>query len=194
RYFASEGFLPGYSFPRLPLSAFIPARRGRKGRDEYVQRPRFLAISEFGPRSIVYREGARYVINRIFLPAERDDENRLPMSVVKQCSSCGYPHPVDPNEPGLDMCESCGAPLEPPLTRLFRLQNVGTKRRDRINSDEEERVRQGFELRTGVRFAERDGRGMRVAHLVSEGSTWGKLAYGGGAPVWRGTLLSSRRA
>ena len=25
RYFASEGFLPGYSFPRLPVSAFIPA-------------------------------------------------------------------------------------------------------------------------------------------------------------------------
>ena len=24
RYFASEGFLPGYNFPRLPLSAFIP--------------------------------------------------------------------------------------------------------------------------------------------------------------------------
>src|SRR5262249_51194481 len=27
RYFASEGFLPGYNFPRLPLSAFIPARK-----------------------------------------------------------------------------------------------------------------------------------------------------------------------
>ncbi|MCK5802333.1 MAG: DEAD/DEAH box helicase, partial [Lentisphaeria bacterium] len=26
RYFASEGFLPGYNFPRLPLSAFIPGR------------------------------------------------------------------------------------------------------------------------------------------------------------------------
>ena len=24
RYFASEGFLPGYSFPRLPISAFVP--------------------------------------------------------------------------------------------------------------------------------------------------------------------------
>jgi hypothetical protein len=24
RYFASEGFLPGYNFPRLPLSAFLP--------------------------------------------------------------------------------------------------------------------------------------------------------------------------
>ena len=30
RYFASEGFLPGYNFPRLPLSAYIPARRARK--------------------------------------------------------------------------------------------------------------------------------------------------------------------
>ena len=28
RYFASEGFLPGYSFPRLPLAAYIPAPRG----------------------------------------------------------------------------------------------------------------------------------------------------------------------
>ena len=33
------------------------------------------------------------------------------------------------------------------------LQNVATKRRDRINSDEEERLRMGYELRTAVRFA-----------------------------------------
>ncbi len=37
RYFASEGFLPGYNFPRLPLSAFVPARRRRKGRDEFCR-------------------------------------------------------------------------------------------------------------------------------------------------------------
>src|SRR5207245_6360008 len=47
RYFASEGFLPGYNFPRLPLAAFIPGRRQKS--DEFVSRPRFLAISEFGP-------------------------------------------------------------------------------------------------------------------------------------------------
>ena len=29
RYFASEGFLPGYSFPRLPLAAYIPGLAGR---------------------------------------------------------------------------------------------------------------------------------------------------------------------
>ena len=56
RYFASEGFLPGYNFPRLPLSAFIPGRAGSRDQ-EYLNRPRFLAISEFGPKSLVYHEG-----------------------------------------------------------------------------------------------------------------------------------------
>jgi hypothetical protein len=68
RYFASEGFLPGYSFPRLPLSAFIPGRRQAQGNDEFLSRPRFLAISEFGPRNFIYHEGSRYVINRVILP------------------------------------------------------------------------------------------------------------------------------
>jgi hypothetical protein len=68
RYFASEGFLPGYSFPRLPLSAYIPARRIKSQNDEFLSRPRFLAISEFGPRSIIYHEGSRYIINKVNLP------------------------------------------------------------------------------------------------------------------------------
>ncbi|MCB0013267.1 MAG: DEAD/DEAH box helicase, partial [Anaerolineales bacterium] len=73
RYFASEGFLPGYNFPRLPLSAYIPGRRGRRGDDdEFLQRPRFLAISEFGPQSIIYHEGSRYVINQVILPVTGD--------------------------------------------------------------------------------------------------------------------------
>ena len=42
RYFASEGFLPGYNFPRLPLSAFIPGRRQvrEKEGEEFLSRPR----------------------------------------------------------------------------------------------------------------------------------------------------------
>jgi hypothetical protein len=42
RYLASEGVLPGYNFPRLPLMAFIPARREKVGRDSFLARPRFL--------------------------------------------------------------------------------------------------------------------------------------------------------
>ena len=93
RYFATEGFLPGYSFPRLPISAFIPGRRIRQ-RDEFLSRPRFLAITEFGPRAIIYHEGSRYLINQIIMPADGDDDELL-TTQVKQCGNCGYLHPVE---------------------------------------------------------------------------------------------------
>ena len=57
RYLASQGFLPGYNFPRLPLMAFIPARKEKVGRDSFLTRPRFLGLSEFGPRSIIIPRG-----------------------------------------------------------------------------------------------------------------------------------------
>ncbi len=69
RYLASEGFLPGYSFPRLPLAAYVPGSRRRGvGDGDYIQRPRFLAINEFGPGALIYHEGARYEVYRIQLP------------------------------------------------------------------------------------------------------------------------------
>ena len=40
---------------------------------------------------------------------------------------------------------------------MLRLQNVATRRRDRINSDEEERTRLGYEVRTVMRFKEISG-------------------------------------
>ena len=154
RYFASEGFLPGYNFPRLPLSAFLPSRRRGQGWDDFLSRPRFLAISEFGPRSIVYHEGARYVISKVILPVE-GDETRLKRRAIR-CTSCGYLHGLR-DEPGPDLCESCGTALPQPMENLFRMQNVATRRRERINSDEEERFRLGFEINTAVRFATRAG-------------------------------------
>jgi hypothetical protein len=99
RYFASEGFLPGYSFPRLPLSAFIPARRGRGDTDgQFLSRPRFLAISEFGPRSLIYHEGARYQVNRVILPVGAASETDTPVltSEAKRCETCGVPPPHQP--------------------------------------------------------------------------------------------------
>ena len=40
-----------------------------------LQRPRFLAIAEFGPNSLVYHEGKAYRCNRAKLPAGSRDEN-----------------------------------------------------------------------------------------------------------------------
>lgn len=192
RYFASEGFLPGYSFPRLPLSAFIPARRRTDGKDEFLSRPRFLAISEFGPRSIIYHEGARYIVNKVILPAIDEDGN-LPLKNIKQCEKCAYLHPVNDGV-GDDLCNQCGAALPLARPRLFRLENVVTKRRDRISSDEEERLRQGYEIRTGFRFAEHGGRpSYRIATVEVSGETIGTLVYGDSATLWRINLGWSRR-
>jgi hypothetical protein len=176
RYFASEGFLPGYNFPRLPLSAYIPARRSRQSRDEFVSRPRFLAITEFGPRSIVYHEGSRYQINRVILPVQ--DDERLATEQAKLCPACGYLHPVADGV-GPDRCERCETALAPPLSPMFRLQNVSTKRREKINSDEEERRRMGYQVQTGVRFAEHVGRpSCRTATVEADGEGLATLTYG----------------
>jgi ATP-dependent helicase YprA (DUF1998 family) len=196
RYFASEGFLPGYSFPRLPLSAYIPGgRRRRQDRDEFVSRPRFLAISEFGPRAIVYHEGARYRINRVILPMEREGErNELVTHSAKQCGRCGYLHRILA-EPGPDVCDRCGVELPAPLRPLFRMENVSTRRTDRISSDEEERLRLGYEVRTAVCFVEYDGRVAQRTALVKEGDRLiATLAYGDTATIWRVNVGWKRRA
>jgi hypothetical protein len=66
------------------LSAYIPGRRIRGDKDEFLSRPRFLAISEFKPRSIIYHEGSRYIINKVNLPISESGEG-LATSRAKQC-------------------------------------------------------------------------------------------------------------
>ena len=189
RYFASEGFLPGYSFPRLPISAFIPGRRLATGTDEFLSRPRFLAVSEFGPGNFVYHEGSRYVINRVILPVsditDPSTGRTVNTTAAKICVRCAYVHPVAQGD-GLDLCEKCGAPLPPVMRQLFRMQNVTTRRRDRINSDEEERQRKGYELQTAVRFADVRGHSaVQTASVQGPAGTLAKVAYGHASTIWR---------
>lgn len=186
RYFASEGFLPGYNFPRLPISAFIPARRSKQD-DEFVSRPRFLAISEFGPRSFVYHEGSRYIINRVMLPVGADESITV---TAKLCPHCSYFHRGETH----DLCENCGGGLKDSMKTLLRLQNVSTRRKDKISSDEEERVRLGFEVVTAIRFEEQGGhRRIRTGKASSDGEEILTLDYGQAATLWRINLGWKRR-
>ena len=192
RYLACEGFLPGYNFPRLPLSAFIPGKKQQKGRDEFLSRPRFLAISEFGPRAVVYHEGARYRINRVIIPAadaQNKDADGAILTSIKQCAECGYV-----NLPTDDKCRMCGQLTGHAVNNFFRLQNVSTKRIDRIHADEEERLRMGYEIKTGVKFEERNGMPVyKVAEIMHAGKTIAKLTFGQAATIWRINLGWSKR-
>lgn len=184
RYFASEGFLPGYNFARLPLSAYIPGRRGSRHKtDGYLSRPRFLALSEFGPNAIVYHNGAKYEAHKVIVPA-RGETSELPTTSAQRCENCGYLHHGSATQ-ARDVCENCGAPLAPARPNLFRMTSVATRRRERISSDEEERRRIGFEVRSGLRFASRGGQADRVEAVASAQSPLLNLTYGDGATLWR---------
>lgn len=188
RYLASEGFLPGYSFPRLPLSAFMPGRKDASGRSELISRPRFLAISEFGPGAIIYHEGSRYKIHKVILPPREivGDQGIVSLNSVKQCSRCGYIQSTDPSDTH-DICAHCGSRLGGAIPNAFRMENVVARRVDRISSDEEERQRLGYELRVGFQFAVRGGVvSHRKAEVISfEGQPLAELTYAPGATVYR---------
>ncbi len=190
RYFAAEGFLPGYNFPRLPLSAFVPGRRQRRGRDEFVSRPRFLAISEFGPRTLIYHEGARYRVYKVNLDFGSDDieaTHALVTATLKRCSSCGYAHLEQGNNLA-EVCDRCGAALDGPsrVQNLVQLQNVTLKLTQRITCDEEERQRFGYRLVTSYRFPEIGGKLDRKDAEIFCGDTLAlRLSYGDATDLYR---------
>ena len=190
RYFAAEGFLPGYNFPRLPLSAYVPGRGRRKGRDEFVSRPRFLAISEFGPRALVYHEGGRYRVYKVNLDFSTDDieaTHELPTATMKRCVKCGYAH-VEEGTQLAEVCDRCGDALDVParIDQLVHLQNVSLKLAQRITCDEEERQRFGYNIKTAYRFPQVGGaQDRKDADVFVDGTKAMRLSYGDATALYR---------
>lgn len=188
RYLATEGFLPGYNFPRLPLMAYIPATSDGRGRQTYLQRPRFLALSEFGPRSLVYHEGRAYRVVRAMLALSHQASNtadvHLPTKKVRICKACGAGHWND----DASLCHACGASLGDAeiVNHTYRIENVSTQPAERITANDEERQRQGFELQTTFEWATRDHEldARKGVAFDSEGEI-ARLAYGPGAAITR---------
>lgn len=202
RYFGSEGFLPGYSFPRLPLSAFIPQRRTDDDRLPTITRPRFLAISEFGPKTLIYHNGSRYQVTRVIMPIDadaiRDDGAAAITRHAAMCITCGHFYDHD-DATSLDTCLACGTDLGTARkwSNLFRMSSVSTSKRQNISSDEEERTRLGYEIRTGFTFARRAGDkvdAVRATVTAAEGTELLELTYAPTATLTRLNLGWSRRA
>lgn len=199
RYLASQGFLPGYNFPRLPLLAWIPGRgtnaNGKDDEGSMVSRPRFLALSEFGPRSLIYHEGRMFRVIRAKLnvgAAEHISANsELATLTARVCAHCGYGHMgIDPvSEPLANVCERCGTTLtdDDRISQLYRIEAVETVAVERISINDEERQRQGFDLQTIYRFLPGpDGIIQRTDAVVSLGDDiLAKLTYAPAARIWR---------
>lgn len=200
RYLASQGFLPGYNFPRLPLMAWIPARGGQavNGKDDegsMVSRPRFLALSEFGPRSLIYHQGRMYRVVRAKLNVGNTDHisgnSQLATIASLVCSQCGYGHLGESGgeQPLVNRCENCDALLTEHdwVRELYRIETVETVATERISINDEERQRQGFELQTTYRFLPGpDGRIQQQKATIQQGEdVLGELTYAPAAQIWR---------
>ena len=197
RYLATEGFLPGYNFPRLPLMAFIPSTNDGRGRHTYLQRPRFLALSEFGPRSLIYHEGRSYRVVRALLSLGKKEtvspSANLPTLHVRVCRDCGGGHFNEDDS----MCHACGQSLGDAeiVSHVYRIENVATHPTERITANDEERQRQGFELQTTFVWARRDGElDVRKGSAADDRGEVLKLRYGPGATITRLNKGLRRRA
>ncbi len=141
-------------FPRLPLYAFVPAVSGQ-GKAAYLQRARFLAISEFGPHSLIYHEGRAYRVYKARLSSgDRNAEGKLITSDLYVCEACGAAHDAE-----TERCLACTAAMGGviPIKNTLRIDNVETQAAERITANDEERQRQGFEIQTVFTWSERDG-------------------------------------
>lgn len=184
RYLASEGFLPGYNFPVLPVRAYLP--RGKEG--EFLARPRFLALTEFGPHNIIYHEGAKFQVHRAILPIEQAERRFVR---AKLCHTCGYIH--EGNATQVDVCEHCKTPLTGGnslyLATLLEMPTVSTRRRDRITCDEEERLRYGYEVTTHFRFAPAPGgrvqQRLASVHLPDSPTEVVRMIFAPSMTLWR---------
>ena len=191
RYFAAEGFLPGYNFPRIPVRAFIQS--GSQG--EFISRPKAVAIREFAPRNIIYYEGSKFQINRTRIPVGGVD---AAYKRAAFCANCGYFHD---KEEGYyrEHCEYCNAKITPDpngnparLSTLLPMETMNTRRRERITCDEEERLKHGYRISNHFRFSSQSQQHAQVHD--DQGKLLLQLTYGSSATLWRLNrgLLSAR--
>jgi hypothetical protein len=185
RYFASEGFLPGYNFPRLPVRVYIPS--GETGR--YISRPRVVAIREFAPSNFVYYEGNKFEVSKTRVPiGSIDDEFKR----VALCHTCGYFHEGESHN--RNTCENCGVKLTADskkpsiISHILKMDTMITRPRERITCDEEERLKYGYNINTHFRFSNQKQEKATLlsnqANLTQDPEIL-KLAYGETATIWR---------
>lgn len=167
RYLATEGFLPGYNFPALPVRAWVP-----RGEGEFIVRPRFRAIREFAPHNTVYHEGARWRVVQFQAAADSLEKRQKRM---RYCLTCGALCPP------VERCPVCATLLDAEnseILDLLEMPNVRLRRWERISCDEEERRQRGYDVRLAFAYSPSRSEGRPIhADVTVDGEPVLELVY-----------------
>ena len=178
RYLAGEGFLPGYNFPRLPVRVSVTVR----DETQFIDRPRFLGLSEFGPGNQVYHEGRKHRIHSASLPPAGIESL---LTRARLCNVCGYAH--DATSADSERCENCKTRLDASTAdfrdRLLSQPRMRARTVERISSEEEERVRSGYFIST--HFSLPTSNVHQAVALTTNGIEVLEATYAPAARLWR---------
>ena len=144
RYLASEGFLPGYNFTRLPVRLFLDVEKGA----ESISRDRVVAIREMGPENVIYHNGSKYKVTRAQIQEAAGETEEATV-----CTESGYFLMGEEMKRNTDPWTHASLDDHTETFRdLLTLPDGIAERTEHITCGEEERQRLGYRIDTWFRY------------------------------------------
>jgi very-short-patch-repair endonuclease len=136
---ASEGFLPGYNFTRLPIRVFL----GGKDKNESISRPRFIGLKEFGPNNLIYHNGGKYKVNRITPNDVSLDLMEIKISKETNYAFLGKDEGKGKNQDPITGSQFTASNIEL-HQNMLELEEAQSENSERISCMEEVRTSEGY--------------------------------------------------
>lgn len=169
RYLASEGFLPGYNFTKLPQRAMLQYKGDKI---EYLSRPKSLALSEFGPQNIIYNNGGKFRVNRMMLTGDVIKHRFFynPKTGVIYKDQENAAHHTD-----IITGESLDGVAKVVSGMCIEAQDMVATETEKITCQEEERNRKYYQIKTF--FSSDEPRSISECELLSNGQHLANIRY-----------------